>query len=208
MFLGKQSAGFLMRVICENSKRSLLPSRLPRRMPLFLRSVFWTNPPDPKLMNRSDHGWKLDLNMYECNLVWVKTQPNLCSQICLASQNIKLSIFLKPSVPLKQGCQIPVPQGLEPTGFCDLPGRRLGENCFLPDRTENWVGLPPLRTGSRRPCPDRTVPDLFRHRTSLQRGASAQCEVCFECRRAPADVSGHVRRRRRLRLLFLWAACC
>lgn len=149
-------------VICEDSKWSRLLSRLPRRMPRFLRSIFWTNPQDPKLMNRSVHGWKLDLNMYECNLVWVKTQPNLCRQICLVSQNIKLSLFFKTICSSKAGLSDPSPQGLKPTGFCDLPGRRLGENCFLPDRTENWVGLPPLRTGSRRPCSDRTVPDLFR----------------------------------------------
>lgn len=103
------------------------------------------------------------------------------------------SFFLKTVCSSKAGLSHPSPRGLKPTGFCDLPGCRLGENCFLPDRAENWVGFPPLRTGSRRPCPDRTVPDPFRHRPSLQRGAVAQSEVCFECCRAPADVSGRLR---------------
>lgn len=190
MLLGKQSAAFLMGVICENSKWSLLLSRLPPRMPRFLRSIFWTNPPDPKLMNRSDHGWKLDLYMYEFNLVWVKTQPNLYRQICLVSQNINLSLFLKPSVPLKQGCDIPVPEAPSQPAFV------------------TYQVAAYLRIGSRRPCSDRTVPDLLRHRTSLQRGASAQYEVCFECCRLAADVSGHVRQQRRLRPLFPSAACC
>lgn len=106
-----------MGVIRENSKWSLLLSRLPRTLLLFLRRIFRTNPPDPKLMNRSDHGWKWDLNMYECNLVWVKTQPNLSRQICLVSQNIKLSLFKKQSVPPKQGCRIPVPKASSQLGF-------------------------------------------------------------------------------------------
>lgn len=116
----------------------------------------------------------------------------------------KIESFFETVCSSKAGLSDPSPQGLQPTGFCDLPGRRLGENCFLPDGTENWVGLPPLRTGSRCPCSNRTVPDLFRHGTSLQRGV----EVCFECCRAPADVWGHVRQQQRLRLLFPWAACC